>query len=280
MRRALSIAFLLFGIVPLCHAYPIAKIDLHGNEQISMREIEEYLHSLPENAYRNVGSRSELLLIAQHVEDAVLHYYNQHGFLRANIDSVRTGLALPADSAQGYAIQIYLHEGRQYRFQKIESASVVAVKAGDVYSDATLHAAIDEALKDYENRGYPLAKIEIAALTLRDDADERYGAVDVRLNELVGIRFASRHVFQGCGVDDDIHPHARQLHPGGIPHVAQEESQPLTAEFVPHLVLFLFVPAKNPDLFDIALEKATQHRIAEGPRSAGDHNLHVSLSSL
>jgi outer membrane protein assembly factor BamA len=181
MRLALCIVALLGSVSTLCQAFPITKIVTHGNSQVSTRELGEYLHSLSENPYRNIDNRSELLLAAQHVQDLIVEYYQQHGFLRANIDSLQTTLSVPPDSAQGYAIQLYLSEGRQYRFHAIEGTRALSIASGDIYSDAKLRDAIDELLKDFEQRGYPLAKVQIASVELSDDTDVRFGLVDIAL---------------------------------------------------------------------------------------------------
>src|ERR1051325_6670321 len=171
MRPLLLAFWLLPMTVRICEAYPLAKVVLRGNLQVSSEEIIDYLHSLSENPYRNIESHSELLLAEQRIQDAIVTYYTQRGFLRASIDSVQTGLLVPPDSAQGYSIKLSVTEARQYHLRNIRGASLPGIYTGDLFRETRLHGAIGELLKDCETRGYPLAKINIESIQLSDDTD-------------------------------------------------------------------------------------------------------------
>ena len=55
-----------------------------------------------------------------------------------------------------------------------------------------------------------------------------------------------------------------------LPNVAEKELQPLVAQGVPHIVLFLLVPAEDADFGYVRLQVAPDHGVAKSAGPAGD----------
>jgi len=175
-------------------AYPIRKIVFQGNAEISSSHLtEKVAQEDPNPLKRDYPNRSELLLAVQRIEEDVSSLYSQEGFLYAAVDSFQVGLAVPVDSAQGYILTFFVHEGLRYRvssvtfrgehlFSESELHSKMSVTEGDVLNEATLKGDIDELLKQYESRGYPLARIQVASLTPSSDSTTRTGKLAVVLS--------------------------------------------------------------------------------------------------
>ncbi len=201
MRRtvwSLSIAFVLWA--NCAGAFPITKIIFHSNTQVSSKLLLDALKS-QENSIldRNITNHSELLFAVEHARQAIQTLYTQKGYLYARIDSFQTGLAIPPDSAQGFALTFFVSEGAQYRVAQItvqgeqlfteqELVSELDTKPGDVLDQTVLTNDINHLLDLYEARGYPLAKIVIEAITPSYDSSRREGNLNIQFRVTEGPR--------------------------------------------------------------------------------------------
>ena len=191
--HALIILTLIFSI-QRCWAFPIQKIVFSGNSDIASSRLIEAVTTADDNPLRrDYANHAELLLAVQHIEDRLTQYYTQEGYLYTSLDSFHIGLVVPTDSAQGYQLTFFLHEGARYTvgaiafhnarlFSDAELRSRMTTSVGDVLNETTLKSDIDAILKLYETHGYPLAKIQIARIIPRYDSVERMGELFVDLN--------------------------------------------------------------------------------------------------
>jgi len=133
-----------------------------------------------------------MLLAVQRAEQAIQKFYAVTGYLYSRIDSFQVRLTVPADSAQGFQLTFFILEGREYRIGSIEirGATIfaesdltirMATIPGEILNESTLKADINSILALYQERGYPLAKIDIDAITPRNGSDPLSGLLDIHL---------------------------------------------------------------------------------------------------
>lgn len=194
MRRVLPILCILIASARVSIAYPVSKISFVGNNRVRTVDLLAYLNGVSE-VKKEVASHSELVLFAQRAQEQVVAFYNAGGYLRASIDSTYIALNVPNDSAQGYEVRLFVHEGRAYHFGVLELASgatrianEIGIQYGDMFHDSRLKLSIEHLLKLYEGKGYPLARIVVKSFDLRDSTDENTGYADVRLDLTEGPR--------------------------------------------------------------------------------------------
>ena len=124
---------------------------------------------------------------------------------------------------------------------------------------------------------------------IRGQADDRFDAFvdrrrqDVFRAENVGLdrlyreELAGRHLFERRRVENVIHAVHRVFDGRDVPHIADVEFDFLgdfghfRLKLVPHIVLFLLVAGKDPDLSDVRFQKAVENGISETPRPACNH---------
>ena len=80
---------------------------------------------------------------------------------------------------------------------------------------------------------------------------------DIGLDSLHGKEFAGRDLFQGCRMENIIHPRHGIFHRAEIPHISHIEFdfprlfRILCLKLMAHIILFFFIPGKNPNLSNI-----------------------------
>ena len=201
MRGALwllTVVFVLWANV--AGAFPITKILFHGNAQVPTQKLLDVL-KLQDNSVlnQNISNKSELLLGIERAKEAIRNVYTSVGFLNARIDSFQTALAIPTDSAQGYALTFFITEGIPYHVGSIslvgmrvvsekELLSHITTVSGDVLDQDRLKSDIDNLLALYESRGYPLAKISIDAIVPSYDSTLNSGTLAIHLRVEEGPR--------------------------------------------------------------------------------------------
>ena len=121
----------------------------------------------------------------------LLEFYNQRSFLHAQIDSVqirRDTIRLEAE------VHFFLHEGKPSVVRRIEFVGcrnlsspelrkTMSLQEGDSFIPSLLERDIQAILKQYELRGYPLAKVDIQNVAFTDSAREMSVAVRIHLDE-------------------------------------------------------------------------------------------------
>ena len=84
-------------------------------------------------------------------------------------------------------------------------------------------------------------------------------------------------LLQRCGVEDIIHAWHRVCNGAGIPDIPDIKLHLIRIrrisglQLVPHVVLFFFIPAEDPDRSDICRQKVLHYRVSEGSGPACDH---------
>src|ERR1700733_2301178 len=194
------VAAILFLVPNFLFAFPITKIIFHGNERIESSRLINALKMDDENPFnRQISNKSEMLLAVQRAEQTIQKFYITNGYLYSRIDSFQVGLAVPADSVQGFQLTFFILEGRQYCVGQIEirGATILAESdltirmatiPGEILNEAMLKAGINSMLALYQERGYPLAKISIDAITPRNGSDSHAGFLDIHLRVDEGTR--------------------------------------------------------------------------------------------
>ena len=121
----------------------------------------------------------------------LLEFYTQRSFLHAQIDSVqirRDTIHLEAE------VHFFLHEGKPSVVRRIEFVGcrslsspelrkTMSLQEGDSFIPSLLERDIQAILKQYELRGYPLAKADIQNVAFTDSAGEMSVAVRIHLDE-------------------------------------------------------------------------------------------------
>ena len=202
MRRAirLLLAILVLGLPRYIEAFPITQIVFRGNLRVSNEQLLSALKLQDESiTSRDISNKSELLLAVEHAKQTIQNVYTNEGYLYARIDSFQIGLAVPPDSAQGFQLAFFITEGVEYKigsieirgaklFSEGELRSQLATVPGEVLNQTVLKGDIDRLLALYEERGYPLAKIAIDAITPSYDTTLRGGLLAIRLRVEEGPR--------------------------------------------------------------------------------------------
>lgn len=156
---------------------PVTRLSFSGNKQIVSSRLEAAVRELPDPFDRDFNNRSELFIAVQEAERRIEALYHHEGYLFARIDSENIELAVPVDSAQGYAVRFEIAEGLRYTLhsivltglQRLDSAAVRArmqSSEGRVLGEAVLKSDIDDILKAYSRQGLPFARIDISAIDL------------------------------------------------------------------------------------------------------------------
>ncbi|MCY1175079.1 hypothetical protein D9M73_153010 [compost metagenome] len=97
------------------------------------------------------------------------------------------------------------------------------------------------------------------------------GTHDVGTHGFHRVKLAGRHLLQGGGVEDVIHPHHRLIQAVAITHVTDVELHLVIRQGNAHIFLLLLVTAEYTNLFYISIQKTLQHRMAKRARTARDH---------
>ena len=84
------------------------------------------------------------------------------------------------------------------------------------------------------------------------------------------MEFARRHLLQSCGVKAVVDTAKRGVQAPSVPYVTEIELELWTAELLPHVVLLLLVPAEDPDLANVRLEKSLENGVTKRAGAAGD----------
>ncbi|HEY3875920.1 MAG TPA: POTRA domain-containing protein [Candidatus Kapabacteria bacterium] len=202
MRRLWTFALfcLLAFFASKSAAFPITKITFHGNSQLGSERLLDALKLDADPVFnREVPTRSQLLLAVEHAKAILQQIYSKEGFLYARVDSFQAALAVPNDSAQGYMLAFYLFEGLQFRIGTIAIRGLNAIPEGDlllrmitvpgaILNERVLQTDISALLSLYEQHGYPLAKIDVDAITPYYDSTEQSGTLSISLRVEEGPR--------------------------------------------------------------------------------------------
>ncbi len=194
MRQRLIVCCLLLLLSASVQASPrwtITGISYRGNIALDSVGLNSAVQSIPIQLPQQFGSQGEMLLSVQRIEEVLIRRYTSSGYYKAHIDSARI-LPLAADSATGFSLVIYLHEGAKYllggitltgatQFTSEEILHHFQTRPQEVLDEKLLQSDIDEVLKRYELIGYPFAKLSLESLLLNDQNGEI--AVDLRLDE-------------------------------------------------------------------------------------------------
>ncbi len=195
--RTISAFLLLIICSSLTRAFPIAKILFHGNVHLTNSQL---LDAISENTLkRSVSNTSEELLVVEQAKQAIEKTYASAGYLYARIDSFHIGLAVPADSTQGFQLDFFIFEGVQYHVSSIAIRGSVlftehdltikmTTVPGEILKETILQDDISKLLALYEQYGYPLAKITIDAIIPRYDTTANKGLLDIHLRVVEGPR--------------------------------------------------------------------------------------------
>ena len=109
-------------------------------------------------------------------------------------------------------------------------------------------------------------------------------AKDIGFHRLQREKLAGGDLLQRGGVEDVIHPDHRVFQRLQIAHIADVELDLVRnggiprLVFMPHVVLLFLIPGENADLADVRLQKAVQHRVAEGAGASGDEECFAGKS--
>ncbi len=189
--------FILLGFSTHARAYPISKILFYGNTHVASARL---IDAIGENILgHNISNRSEMLLLVEQAKQAIQKTYSSAGYLYARIDSFQVGLAVPADSTQGFQLTFFLFEGTQFRIGSMvirgssiltehELTSKMVTAPNAILNEATLQNDIAKLLALYEQYGYPLAKITIDAIIPRYDTTANTGLLTIQLRVVEGRR--------------------------------------------------------------------------------------------
>ncbi len=200
MTRSCAVAVLILTVTTPLFSYPITKVIFRGNDRLPSKQLMEAITAEPENPLKHdIANRSELLLATQHIEDRILKTYTREGYLHAVFDSFQAGMVALADSSQGYRLTFFISEGLQYHIRSITFSGATLFGAsdllqsmstakGNVLDEAVLKADIDRMLALYEQRGYPLARMQLAAITPSYDSATHQGVLDLHLTVTEGPR--------------------------------------------------------------------------------------------
>jgi outer membrane protein assembly complex protein YaeT len=181
-------------------AFPLTKISFHGNLRVPSEQLLDALKLEEESVLnRDISNKSELLLAIEHAKQTVQTAYMNRGYLYSRIDSFQFSLAVPPDSAQGFQLIFFITEGAEYKtgsihilgsklFSEPELLSRMTIAPGEVLNQVKLKGDIDKLLALYEERGYPLAKISIDAITPSYDSVSKEGLLSIRLQAEEGPR--------------------------------------------------------------------------------------------
>ena len=84
------------------------------------------------------------------------------------------------------------------------------------------------------------------------------------------IGYAAWDLLQRRRRKDVVHSSHRTVNCLTIADVADVEFDLRILKFMPHVVLLFLVARENADFFDIGIQEATQHSVAERPGSTGN----------
>ncbi|HTY10898.1 MAG TPA: POTRA domain-containing protein [Bacteroidota bacterium] len=144
----------------------ITSIEFFGNRYFSQQELIQFLPA-------GRGSEYSKDRVAASVR-AVQEHYRNEGFFFARVDSV---LPIYSSDSASVALDFFLDEGKQSLVAHIGISGATVFSPDDMrrrfetvpgglLHQATLEKDIDDVLTQYENNGYPLARIHVDSLQL------------------------------------------------------------------------------------------------------------------
>lgn len=95
---------------------------------------------------------------------------------------------------------------------------------------------------------------------------------DVGLDGLVGEEFATGHLLESRGMENEVGPDHGRVNAVPVPHVPKEELHPGVPEFLAHLILLGFIAAQHVHGAGAAVQQVANHRLAEGAGATGDRH--------
>ncbi len=144
----------------------IAKVEIHGNVHFSHRDILEVLSVRP-------GGHLPPEWPDKSIEHLLSGYYKQ-GYFSANVDSIWERVS---QDSQFVELAIWISEGQPVRVGQIEIQGPESVRQRDlvriietspdgIFYETLLQQDIEHILEYYENRGYPLSRVNIRSLSM------------------------------------------------------------------------------------------------------------------
>ncbi len=180
----LALAFVLAFFPPAVHGQPqkrvtLRHVDVIGNTQLRRDDLINILQiKVGEPLAYDWSTRAVPNLLA---------WYRARGFLLARVDSIQTDTT---SSGRQCDILIWLKEGEPIKIGRLKIEGIKArlrhdledrieTRSGDVFREVLLESDIENILSYFEDNGYPLARVSIDSMTLRDTS--RQQVMDVRL---------------------------------------------------------------------------------------------------
>ncbi len=166
-------------------AIPIIKIEFFGIDKAPKDEVKKWL---------GLQERDVFSLEALHRQSLrLLQGFADYGMPFTRIDSLTYRIAPDSSSA---TVQIFVREGEEVRLGKlnltgVDSAQAAATKSrfdtrsGQRVNVPALEADLDDALKQWENKGYPFSRFNLKSATL-DSTNNKHTALGLTFQTLLG----------------------------------------------------------------------------------------------
>ncbi len=167
------------------HAIPISKIDFFGIDKAPKDEVRKWL---------GLRERDAFSLEALHRQSLrLLQGYADYGMPYARIDSLTYRVA---PDSSGATVQIFIREGEEVRMGPLNLTGVDSVqnaatksrfntRSGQRVNTPALEEDLDDALEQWENKGYPFSRFDLKSATL-DSTDTKHAALGLTFQPLLG----------------------------------------------------------------------------------------------
>jgi len=183
----LSVLWLSSNALPAAtkRIIPIIRIEFFGIDKAPKDEVKKWLGLQERDAFSLEALHRQSLLLLQG--------YADYGMPFTQLDSLTYRIA---PDSSGATVQIFIREGEEVRLGRLNLAGVDSAQAettksrfntrsGQRVNVSSLEEDLDDALVQWENRGYPFSRFDLKSATL-DSMNDKHTALGLTFQTILG----------------------------------------------------------------------------------------------